>query len=125
MTMTRPLRRMTLHLSQIGLTLGLTFTELVPGSCTPLRATACGRDSLVAVDDAPTGEVVGRELHDHAVLRKDADVVLPHLAADVCQDPVAVLELHPEHRVGQRFDHSALDLDGPVLLRHVLRDPSV
>jgi hypothetical protein len=27
MTMTRPLRRMTLHLSQIGLTLGLTFTE--------------------------------------------------------------------------------------------------
>jgi hypothetical protein len=26
MTMTRPLRRMTLHLSQIGLTLGLTFT---------------------------------------------------------------------------------------------------
>jgi hypothetical protein len=28
MTMTRPLRRMTLHLSQIGLTLGLTFTEV-------------------------------------------------------------------------------------------------
>ena len=27
MTMTRPLRRMTLHLSQIGLTLGLTFTD--------------------------------------------------------------------------------------------------
>ena len=26
MTITRPLRRMTLHLSQIGLTLGLTFT---------------------------------------------------------------------------------------------------
>ena len=30
MTMTRPLRRMTLHLSQIGLTLGLTFTGLDP-----------------------------------------------------------------------------------------------
>jgi hypothetical protein len=28
MTMTRPWRRMTLHLSQIGLTLGLTFTAL-------------------------------------------------------------------------------------------------
>jgi hypothetical protein len=33
MTMTRRLRRMTRHLSQIGLTLGLTFTALVPGSC--------------------------------------------------------------------------------------------
>src|SRR3954466_12305217 len=30
MTITRPLRRMTLHLSQIGLTLGFTLTELVP-----------------------------------------------------------------------------------------------
>ncbi len=29
MTMTRPLRRMTLHLSQIGLTLGLTFTDFL------------------------------------------------------------------------------------------------
>jgi len=28
--MTRPLRRMTLHLSQIGLTLGLTFTVAFP-----------------------------------------------------------------------------------------------
>src|SRR5689334_19373684 len=52
MTITRPLRRMTRHLSQIGLTLGLTFTELVPGSCSgrpggqPVRS-----GLLVAVDD--------------------------------------------------------------------------
>jgi hypothetical protein len=30
MTMTRPLRRMTLHLSQIFLTLGLTFMFIAP-----------------------------------------------------------------------------------------------
>src|SRR3712207_9077340 len=31
---------------------------------------------------------------------------------------VSVLQLDPEHRVGQRLDDATLDLDGPVLLRH-------
>src|SRR5689334_2531189 len=74
--------------------------------------------SLVAVDDATAGQVVRRQLHDHAVLGQDADVVLPHLAADVGEHPVPVLQLDPEHRVGQRLDDATLDLDGPVLLRH-------
>jgi hypothetical protein len=101
MTITRPLRRMTLHLSQIGLTLGLTFTVgpfglqlggSVGGVDRP--GTALGDDLLVAVNDAAAGEVVGRELHDDAVLRKDADVVLPHLAADVREDLVSVAQFH-------------------------------
>ena len=77
--------------------------------------------SLVAVDDAPTGKVVRRELHHDPVLGQDADVVLTHLATDVCEDLVAVFQLDAEHRVGKRFDHSTLDLNGPVLLAHVLR----
>ena len=48
MTMTRPCRRITLHLSQIFLTLGLTFTGLSFWS-----------SSLVAVDDPAAGQVVG------------------------------------------------------------------
>jgi hypothetical protein len=38
MTMTRPLRRITLHFSQIGFTLGLTFivVVLLRGSSTPV-----------------------------------------------------------------------------------------
>src|SRR5947209_7139831 len=40
---------------------------------------------LVPVDDSTAGEVVGGELDDDPVLREDADVVLPHLAADVRQ----------------------------------------
>src|SRR5699024_7902654 len=73
---------------------------------------------LVAVADPSAGEVVVRQLHDHAVLRQDADVVLPHLAADVGEDLMPVLELDAEHCVRQRLDHTALDLDGSVFLCH-------
>jgi hypothetical protein len=34
---------------------------------------------------------------------------------------VAIGELNPEHCVREWLDYSALDLDGPVFLRHVLR----
>ena len=78
---------------------------------------------LVAVDDASTREVVGRKLHDNAVLGKDTNVVLAHLSADVGENLVPVLQLDAEHRIGQRFDYPALDLDCPVLLSHILRDP--
>src|SRR2546423_5774447 len=102
--MTRPWRRITLHLSHIFLTLGLTFT----GSLS----------SLVPVDDPAAGQVVGRQLHDHPVLGQDADVVLAHLAADVGENAVPVGELYPKHGVRERLDHAALDLDGPFLLGH-------
>src|SRR5688500_9775512 len=46
--------------------------------------------------------------------------MLAHLAADVGEHPVPVLQLDPEHRIGQRLDDATFDLDGPVLLRHAL-----
>src|ERR1700731_2360305 len=73
---------------------------------------------LVPVHDAAPGQVVGRQLHHHPVLGQDADVVLPHLAADVSEHLVAVLQLNAEHRIGQGLDHAALDLYGAVLLGH-------
>ena len=75
---------------------------------------------LVAVDDAPAGQVVRRELDDDAVLGEDADVVLPHLSGDVCQNEVPVLQLNAEHRVGQGLHDLALDLDSAVFFRHNL-----
>ena len=35
---------------------------------------------LVAIDDAATGQVIGAQLHNHAILRENSDVVLAHLA---------------------------------------------
>src|SRR2546430_3058793 len=115
MTMTRPCRRITRHLLQIRLTLGLTFT-----GCYSDRV----ETSLVSVDDAATGEVVRGKLHDDPVLGQDADVVLPHLATDVRQDLVAVGEFHPEHGVREWLDYPAPHLDGPIFFWLVLRPPA-
>jgi hypothetical protein len=65
----------------------------------------------VAVDDPRAIEVVGRDLHAHSVTGQDADAEAPHLAGDVPEHLVAVVELHPEHRVRQRFDDLSLELD--------------
>src|SRR5262249_11886880 len=46
------------------------------------------------------------------------DEVHPHLAAHMRQHAMAVLELHAEHRIGERLDHGALHFNC-VFLRHL------
>src|SRR6478735_8996280 len=121
--MTRPWRRMTLQWSQMGLTEGLTFmTSSLRCLHRAGRSLGCyfSTGLAVAVDDAPAGEVVGRQLHDDTVLGDDADVVLPHLAGDRREDFVTVAQLNAEHRVGQGLGDHTLDLDDTVFLRHTL-----
>src|SRR5881628_2468338 len=72
---------------------------------------------LEPIRDPATGEVVRRQLELHTVAGQDANEVHPHLPADVREHLVPVLELDPEHRVGQRLDHHPLDLDR-VFFRH-------
>src|SRR4051794_2507986 len=79
---------------------------------------------LVAVDDPTSGEVVRRELHHHAVLGEDPDVVLAHLAADVGENLVPVAQLDAEHGIRQGLHNGALDLDHAFFLRHVLTNCS-
>src|ERR1700753_1314686 len=104
--MTRPWRRMILHLLQIFLTLGLTFTANFPSYL------------LVPVDDTAAAQVVRTELNDHPVVRQDTDVVHPHLPADVSEYFMPVVQLHPEEGIRQSFHHRALNLDGAVFLGH-------
>src|SRR6201989_1036467 len=114
MTMTRPCRRMIRHLLQIFLTLGLTFMVLV----STMSDAYC---LLVPVQDSPATQVVGAELHDHPVVRQDADVVHPHFPADMSENLVPVVQLHPEEGIRERLDNRAFNLNGAVFLGHVLR----
>ena len=68
-------------------------------------------DLLVAVRDPAAIEVVGRQLDLHLVAGKDADVVAPHLSGDVAEDLMVVLELDPEHGVGESLEDLPLHLD--------------
>ena len=56
---------------------------------------------LVAVDDAAASEVVRGKFYDYPIVRKDPDVVHPHLPADVREDLVPVVQLNSEHCVWQ------------------------
>src|SRR5256714_8341595 len=76
----------------------------------------------VAIDDARAVEVVGRELAAHAITGEDADAKASHLARDVSENDVVVVELDAEHGIGQRLDHLALEFD-LVLLGHCAAHP--
>src|SRR4029078_3405363 len=105
MTMVVPCRLMTRQRSHIGLTDGRTFISSVP------------------VGDPTAVEVVRAELHLDLVAREDADVVLPPLPGDRCENVVPGVELHPEHRARERLDDFAFNLDLLFLLRHFLSVP--
>src|SRR5680860_417041 len=60
---------------------------------------------LEPVRDPAAREVVRRKLDLHPVSRQNPDIVHPHLARDVGQDFVIVVQLHPKHRVREGFDH--------------------
>ena len=78
------------------------------------------RGLLEAVGDAAAVQVVHRQLHGHAVAGQDLDVVHAHLAGNVGEDGVAILELHLEHRVGQGFEYRALEFDYIFLSQKLL-----
>src|SRR5204863_3461927 len=63
------------------------------------------------VDDPRAVEVVRGQLDPHAVTGQDADPKPPHLARDVPEHHVVVVELDAEHRVRQGLDDLALELD--------------
>src|SRR5436305_7055305 len=76
-------------------------TAVVPG----IRAL------LHAVGDTASGEVVGRELDPYPIARQHADAEAAHLAGQVPQDLVPVVELDPEHEVRKRLGDLAFELD--------------
>ena len=80
MTMTRPLRLMTLHFSQIGLTEGLTFISALPPfpyryePCQPYTAPTL-HALFETIGDTATGQVVRGKLNRDLIARQDANEV--------------------------------------------------
>src|SRR4051794_32136147 len=81
------------------------------GIATLGRAPSCAPSSLVPVGDSSPVEVVRRQLDLYPVPGQDADVVPPHLAGDVSEDFVPIVELDLEHRVWEGLDDLALHFD--------------
>jgi hypothetical protein len=71
------------------------------------------------VDDSGTVEIVGRELAANAISGQDANPKAAHLARDVPEHHVIVVELYAKHRIRQGLDHLALEFD-LVFLSHEL-----
>src|SRR5712671_3171439 len=104
-TRTTPLRWMTLHLSQIFFTDARTFiTQLSAVSFQP-SAKSFKAYLLIAINDSSAIQVVRRKLHRDFVAGQDANKVFAHLAGDMRQYLVLVLEFHFEHGVRQRFQN--------------------
>src|SRR5215831_1167696 len=91
---------------------------------------------LVPVHDSAAGQIVRRKFNRDLISRQNPDKILAHLAGDMRQHLVLVLQLDAEHGVGQRFDDRGHDLNGVLfgvsgvafvaflfvleLLRHIL-----
>src|SRR6266516_2088308 len=106
-TRIRPRRRTTRQRSLILFTDGLTFMTCL---------------SSVSVHHTTSGQVVRRQLYPYPVAGKDPDVVHPHLPRDVGEHLVPVLQLHPEHGIGEGLHDRPLDLDR-IVFGHAPADP--
>src|SRR5215207_8706782 len=84
--------------------------RFMPGFQTPPSPRGCG-SLLVAIGDPAAIQVVWGQLDLHPVAGQDADVVPPHLARDVAEHLVPIVELNLEHRVREGLDDLALHLD--------------
>ena len=67
--------------------------------------------SFCPVDDAPFGQVVGSHFHYNPVTGEYANIVLAHFTGYVSGHNMSIVQLYPEHRIGQGIDDSAFHFD--------------
>src|ERR1044071_7935654 len=98
----------------------LSWSAPWPNSFCALDASGRSNSSLRPEHDASTTQIVGCQFHGHFVARQDTDVVHPHLAGDVTENDMPVLQLHTKRSVGEVLENLALHLND-VVFRHALR----
>lgn len=114
MTMTTPFLLITLHLSHIFLTDALTFifvTSLTSGSAFYRSPPGLSTLLFISIDYSTLCGIIRCDLHLHLVAGEDPDVEHPHLSRDMADDMDLVLQLHPEHGIGQLFGDHAVNCE--------------
>jgi hypothetical protein len=71
-----------------------------------------GRGLTLSIDNSSAIQIIGGNFYDDAVSGNDSDKVLAHLAGNMGQDFVSIVEFDPKLRVRQRLDDAAFDLNG-------------
>ena len=73
----------------------------------------------VTVNNATLGQIVGRDLGFNLIAGQELNLVHPHLAGEVSQNFVAVLQPDSEAGGGQQLAYLAVHLDELFAGRHV------
>ena len=84
-----------------------------------LSGTHRGTTFDVAEGDAALGQIVRRKLERNLVARKNADVMLAHLAVGVGHEFVTVVEFNAVASIGEHFKHLTRHLN-EIFLCHSL-----
>ena len=79
--------------------------------CGATEDTLSNRYLFVAICDSASVKIVRRKLDRHTIARENLDVVHAHLARDMGQNLMTILELDLEHSIGKRLDYRALKLN--------------
>ncbi len=123
--MTLPFLLMTLHLSHIGFTDGLTFIFLFLRKNSFARIPRCGmsvycdrtghsplpRQSVFAAPGDPAlREIVRAHFQFDHISRDDPDIIHTKFSGNVCRDHMTVGKLHFKRRIRQRLDDFAFGL---------------
>ena len=56
---------------------------------------------LGAIGDPATGQVIGRHLHSDLIAGQDPDEIHSEFSGDVCQNHVAISNVHLKGRIGE------------------------
>ena len=111
MTITRPLRRITLHFSHMGFTDGLTFIVL-NHSFQRFVSNSFARGSLLAAPGDPAaGQVIGRHLHGDLIAGQNPDEIHSEFSGNMRQNCVTISNVNLERCIGQSFYHNTFHFD--------------
>jgi hypothetical protein len=72
---------------------------------------------LESVRDPSPREIVWGQFYRYLITRQNPDEMHAHFSGNMRQDFVTIIQLHSEHRIGERFGNRSLHLDD-ILFRH-------